>query len=102
MSTTPGPWIVTTSNYAIATIVVKAIRSNLTIAVVGVEGKPETNMYRANAALMSIAPDMLEALIAIQESAPAGTLNPEAIDLMISDVLAKLANEAGLSEEVTP
>lgn len=99
MNTTPGPWIVTTSNYAmlkLVSIVVRSSTTNEIIAVTGDMGSHGTDTHIANAALISIAPDMLEALIAIQEAAQLDILDPELINHLISNVLGKLANEAGV------
>lgn len=97
--TSPGEWIVTTNKYGqIVVVQLNAHPSNIkTIAVFGGADSELSNEHIANAALLAISKDMLEALIAIQES-----LNPanEVVDLiamneMISNIFAKLANEAG-------
>jgi hypothetical protein len=109
-STTPGPWLV---NWHDVTIGGRTIKNAIcvekpptpahynVIAVCGTEDAEEANTAKANAALISIAPEMLECLIAIQETAlmdmenGCNGLHSEPINAMISAVLAKLANEAG-------
>lgn len=103
MSTTPGDWYVTTQNREgkpNAVICVKSTASGRIVAVTGVEGAPDEAESIANAAAISIVKPMMDALIAIQE-----TINPAndetvidliAMNTMISDIFAKLANEAGL------
>ena len=99
--TTPGPYIVgTTKAYNIEFIsVVTSARTSKAVALTGVAGAADESESIANAALFAIAPDMLDALIAISETINADVpLDVESINAMISDVFAKLANEAG--EEV--
>lgn len=103
LSTTPGPWIVTTQNLLQRDKAVICVKAGKTlIATTGMEGGMigmSESTAIANAALIAIAPDMLDALIEIQQA-----INPEydgMVDLVelnqkISDVLAKLANEAGI------
>lgn len=109
--TTPGPWIVTTTDDD--EIIVVQINKHQSIqkriALVGqmdvnfdVEGDKviysAENEALSNAALIAIAPEMLDALIAIQEA-----INPAyeceidltAMNTMISDVFTRLAIEAG-------
>jgi hypothetical protein len=98
---TPGPWIVTTSNLSKlshASISVKAVKSNFIVAVTGAEGSSDEATVIANAALIAIAPEMLDALIAIHEFvSPAyeGEVDLIAMHTLISDIFEKLANEAG-------
>jgi hypothetical protein len=106
-ATTPGEWIVTTQKIKGKSernshICVVVAGTKKVIAITGIEGKPNENEAIANAALISIAPGMLEALILIQHAAlmqiaapNVDVMNPNAINEMISDLLAKLANEAG-------
>jgi hypothetical protein len=103
MNTTPGPWIVSTTNEAILSrpsICVKSVKTNEVIAVTGHEYFGDCAI--ANAALIAIAPEMLDALIAIQETAQMDIATGEngihsrPINELISEVFAKLANEAGV------
>ena len=98
MSTTAGEWIVSTTPKGL--ICVQAIESQKIVAVTGAIGSPVISVPEAtaNAALISVSKNMLDVLIAIQEA----VINPacEDVDLiaingMISEVFAKLANEAG-------
>jgi hypothetical protein len=102
-SPTRGPWIVGTNivkgspDRRIHICVVRAEQPNKIIALTGIEGAPDEAESIANAALIAIAPDMLEALIAIQETLMTSKqpIDLEAMNTMISEVFAKLANEAG-------
>lgn len=98
-ATSPGEWIVTTVG---GQIVVVAWDENSTapqkvIAIFGDEDAPDANEHIANAALLTISKPMLDALIAIQETLMTSKeiLDLESINRMISEILAKLANEAG-------
>jgi hypothetical protein len=108
--TTPGEWIVTTSDEVpmskIKVVSVNEHRSiQKEIAIVGkilIDNStdpltPQEAEAMANAALIAVAPDMLDALITIQGALHSGEgyLDLEAIDEMISTVFSKLANEAG-------
>jgi hypothetical protein len=106
MNVTPGPWIVMTHNLTInnqlfgnAIVIQKSEHTAEKDYFIALCGQDDGNEYAseamANAALISIAPDMLEALIAIQEAARMDMLDEESITKLISDVFAKLANEAG-------
>lgn len=101
--TSPGEWIVST-NYPkgstdkrMQICVVVASKPSKIIALTGYEGAEDEAESIANAALISIAPDMLETLIVIQEELNTSkeVINLEAINKLISDVFSKLANEAG-------
>lgn len=101
MKPTPGPWIVDTSTKVLGSAVVINADTREIVAVCVDMEKVDT---MANAALISIAPEMMEALIAVQEAATMamdgdlqGTLEAAPIAAMISDVFEKLVNEAGLS-----
>lgn len=105
MKATPGPWIVTTSNVSLldhASICVRSLKNNQLVAITGTEGAVNVATVTANAALISIAPEMLDALIAIQEAAlmdmetGANGIHSEPVNELISAVFAKLANEAGV------
>lgn len=101
--TTPGAWIVGSyirnDEHHIAALSAKDV--DKAIALCGLRNAADENESLANAALIACAPDMLDALIAIQETMmtkPAAQFNEAdmtAIAEMISDVFAKLANEAG-------
>jgi hypothetical protein len=80
-------------------IVVNGITTDWLVAVCGMEGTAYEAESIANAALIAIAPEMLEALIAIQEAAMTNQLNAENVEQLISDVFAKLANEAVVCDE---
>jgi len=103
LSTTPGPWIVSTNvikdspDRRMMICVVKGEQPNKIVAFTGVEGATDADESIANAALIAIAPEMLDALIAIQETlmSEKAVIDLEAINQMISDIFAKLANEAG-------
>jgi hypothetical protein len=99
---TRGPWIVTTVpaiiGRQIAVISDSEAASQQVICVIGDEFAPNANEHIANAALIAAAPDMLDALIAIQEQLlDPGTdeVDLNAVNELISDIFAKLANEAG-------
>jgi len=94
MRTTPGPWIVNSHGIIEVHKIDNEHGNRKCIAICDVSDIPNEEAF-ANAALISIAPDMLEALIAIQEAAQMDMLDAESIEKMISDVFAKLANEAG-------
>jgi hypothetical protein len=66
------------------------------VALCGFAGTLDESESIANASLFAISKEMLETLIAIQESARMDILDPESIEKLISDVFAKLANEAGV------
>lgn len=97
--TTPGEWIVTTIDRQI--VVVKLSHhigiADQTIATFGDEDAHNADEHIANAALLSVSKDMLEALIAIQHTLNTSkyVVNLEAINQTISNIFAKLANEAG-------
>lgn len=99
---TPGEWIVTTSakyvpNGEPVYIVVANAETDQIIAIMGAENDALANEHLANAALLAVAKDMLDALVIIQNQ----VLDPEEetdlveINSMISDIFSKLANEAG-------
>jgi hypothetical protein len=100
-ATTKGEWICTTSAEYVpgGEPVYIAVASYPTGQIIAILGSTETeelkNEHMANAALIASAPAMLDALIAIQEAASMNMLDAESINAMISDVFAKLANEAG-------
>lgn len=102
MNTTPGPWIVSTSTIKGSPdrrshiCVMQVANNNKMVAFTGFEGELDEAESIANAALIAIAPEMLDALIAIQEFANSRDgIDDEAVNVMISDIFAKLANEAG-------
>lgn len=90
--TTAGPWIVSITQHILTSpyVCVKSAKDDEIIAICGVGGNSDTGTVIANAALIAIAPEMLEALIAIQE-----TTEDESIAELISGVFERLANEAG-------
>jgi hypothetical protein len=95
-TTTGGEWIVTTTPSGF--IAVAQLPTRKVIAIFGQETDENANEHLANAALFAVSKNMLDALIAIQET----ILDPgaEEIDInvtneMISTILSKLANEAG-------
>lgn len=100
---TRGPWIVSTNvvkgspDRRVHICVVQATNPSKIVALTGIEGEPDENESIANAALIAVAPDMIEALIAIQEELMTSkeVIDLEAMQSMISEVFAKLANEAG-------
>ena len=103
-ATTPGPWIATTNTVKgipdrrMMICVACANKPNKIVALMtGVEGGTDEIESIANAALIAIAPEMLDALIAIQETLNSSkdVIDLEAMNAMISEVFAKLANEAG-------
>ncbi|MDX9690774.1 MAG: hypothetical protein RBT70_10025 [Alphaproteobacteria bacterium] len=106
-STTPGPWIVagttlkTTDNGNASVYVVRADDQHKVVAIVGAKCPDDIGAAigktLANAALIAIAPDMIDCLIAIQQTLMSDkeVVNLEAMNEMISGVFAKLANEAG-------
>lgn len=106
-STTPGPWIVagttlkTFENGNASVYVVRADDQHRVVAIVGAKcpGDLGTAIGKtlANAALIAIAPDMIDCLIAIQQTlmSDKDIIDLEAMNEMISGVFAKLANEAG-------
>jgi hypothetical protein len=105
-STTPGPWIVagttlkTTDNGNASVYVVHADDQYKVIAIVGAKSndlEAAIGKTLANAALIAIAPDMMDCLIAIQQTlmSDKDVIDLEAMNEMISGVFAKLANEAG-------
>lgn len=102
-TTTPGPWIVSTNvikgspDRRMMICVVKANNPSKIVAFTGVEAAEDENESIANAALIAVAPDMLEVLIALQMelNTSKDVIDLEAMNAMISDVFAKLANEAG-------
>jgi len=100
--TTPGEWIVTTSDKYVEGgepryIVVAQAQTNQIIAIMGAENDELANEHIANAALLSVSKDMLDALIVIQNQVldPGEETDLVEINSMISDILSKLANEAG-------
>lgn len=101
-TTTKGEWIVTTSDKYVnggepTYIAVAQAETNQIIAIVGAEDDELANEHLANAALIAVAPQMLDALIAIQETLNSSNevIDLDALNEMISDIFAKLANEAG-------
>ena len=100
MKTSKGPWFVTTMNNtgnSHDVICVKGHKDNV-ISVNGVLGIFGEQEAMANAALIAVAPDMLDALIAIQETCTmAECIQSQPISEMISEIFSKLANEAGVS-----
>lgn len=96
-ATSGGEWIVTTTESGFIALVQS--NTNKTIAVFGREDDPKANEHIANAALCSVARDMLDLLIEIQQT----VINPETdavtdiitINDGISAIFSKLANEAG-------
>lgn len=106
-STTPGPWIVAGTtlkmfeNGNASVYVVRADDQHKVVAIVGAKcpGDLESAIGKtlANAALIAIAPDMMDCLIAIQQTLMSDkeVIDLEAMNKMISGVFAKLANEAG-------
>ena len=107
MNATPGPWIVSedtiknSPDRRVHVCVTQANNQSKIVALTDYYGENDEAESRANAALIAIAPDMLEALIAIQETAIAnlnGTMNADPVAAMISDILEKLINEAGIEQ----
>ncbi len=101
-SPTRGEWFVTTSEQYVPDgepvyIAVAQAETNQIIALLGAETDELANEHIANAALIAVAPQMLDALIAIQESlnSSINVIDLEGMNTMISEVFAKLANEAG-------
>lgn len=106
-TTTPGPWIVagttlkTFENGNASVYVVRADDQHKVVAIVGAKypGNLDAAIGKTlgNAALIAIAPDMLDCLIAIQQTlmSDKDIINLEDMNAMISGVFAKLANEAG-------
>jgi hypothetical protein len=99
---TRGPWIVTTVpaiiGRQIAVISTSEAATQQVICVVGDEFAPNANEHLANAAVIAVSLEMLDALIAIQEQLlDPGTneVDLNAINELISGIFAKLANEAG-------
>jgi hypothetical protein len=104
MKPTPGPWIVGTNvikgspDQSEMICVSQADNIKKIVAITGYAGAHDEAESIANASLIAIAPEMLEALIAIQESAIAninGVLDANPIAALISEIFEKLANEAG-------
>jgi hypothetical protein len=106
ISTTPGPWIVagttlkTTKNGNASVYVVRADDQHKVVAIVGAKSndlEAAIGKTLANAALIAIAPDMIDCLIAIQQTLMSDkeVIDLEAMNEMISGVFAKLVNEAG-------
>ena len=102
--TTSGQFIVSTRTVKdspdrrVHICVVQADSPGKIVAMTGFEGAPDEAESIANAALFAVSKDMLDALIAIQETInPAydGEVDLIAMNAMISDIFAKLANEAG-------
>jgi hypothetical protein len=108
--TTPGEWIVTTSDEVpMSKIKVVSVNEHGSIQKdIAIVGKilidnstdpltAEEAQAMANAALIAIAPDMLDALITIQAelNTSKDIIDLEAINEMISNIFSKLANEAG-------
>ncbi len=100
--TTPGEWIVTTSAKYVpggepVYIVVARAETDQIVAIMGAENDALANEHIANAALLAVAKDMLDALVIIQNKVldPGEESDLVEINAMISDIFAKLANEAG-------
>jgi hypothetical protein len=99
MKTTAGPWYVSTMNYIQNQHDVICVKGpqDVIVSVNGVKGQYFADEAMANAALIAIAPEMLDALIAIQETSRMVDSIPSAsVNTLISDIFAKLANEAGV------
>lgn len=101
-ATTKGEWIVTTSDKYVpggepVYIAVAVAGTDQLVAILGAENDDLAHEHIANAALISTAPQMLDTLIAIQETLLTSkqVIDLESMNAMISDVFAKLANEAG-------
>ncbi|MBI5950180.1 MAG: hypothetical protein HY865_00870 [Chloroflexi bacterium] len=104
MKPTQAPWIVGTNVIKNSPeqreMICVSPASNIKkiVAITGFVGAEDESESIANASLIAISPEMLEALIAIQERAIAninGTLEANSIAAMISEIFEKLANEAG-------
>ena len=100
--TTPGPFIVSTNTIKgspdrrVHICVVQANNPAKIVASTGFEDADDQAESIANAALFAVSDLMLETLIDIQmELNTAKVIDIEKINEMISEVFAKLANEAG-------
>lgn len=95
--TSSGEWIVTTNEKEIAVVQLCSNGTQKTIATFGNEADQNANEHIANAALLSASKEMLDTLIAIQDELTTSKkiINLEALNEMLSEVFAKLANEAG-------
>lgn len=100
--TTRGPFIVSTNTIKgspdrrVHICVVQAKNPNKIVASTGFEGAADEAESIANAALFSVADLMLETLIDVQmELNTAKVIDIEKVNEMISEVFARLANEAG-------
>ncbi len=93
MNTTQGPWMAISNGDEL--LIVSAKTDKIVAIVSGTRAEDQ-----ANAALISVTTDMLDALIAIQESInPANdetVIDLVAMNVMISNIFSRLANEAGL------
>lgn len=97
-SPTPGEWIVTTVDGQI--VVVQLNEKGViqrTLATFGDEDAPNANEHIANAALFAVSKNMLDALVVTQSELMTSKQNIdlEALNHIISECFAKLANEAG-------
>lgn len=100
--TTRGPFIVSTSTLKNSLdrrtyiSVVQANHPGKIVALTGIEGAEDEAESIANAARFAISDLMLETLIDIQiELNTAKVIDIEKVNEMISEVFARLANEAG-------
>jgi hypothetical protein len=99
---TPGEWIVSTTTVKDSPdrcwhiCVMQSEAPHKIVGLFGVAGAPDADESMANASLLASQKEMLEALIAIQEAAEMPVIDRDAIRQLISDVFAKLANEAGV------
>jgi hypothetical protein len=101
-STTRGPFIVSTSvvkgslDRRTHISVVQANHPRRIVALTGIEGEADESESIANAALFAVSDLMLETLIDVQmELNTAKVIDIEKVNEMISEVFARLANEAG-------
>jgi hypothetical protein len=97
--TTRGEWIVSQLNDGrIAVVAIKEDSTQKVIAVTGMVGGDDENEAIANAALMAVAPQMLDVLIEVQNSLAQKLIDIDAIMELIAGpegIYSRLANEAG-------
>jgi hypothetical protein len=105
MKPTPGPWIVVTRQsglFETASVMVVNAKTNDVVAMCN---NPSISFESSmtNAALIAVSNDMLEALIAVQETVMSAmdgditaTVEAAPIAAMIGDIFERLANEAGI------
>lgn len=105
MKPTPGPWIVKVKQASLFEVASVRVVNAVTGKIVAVCDTPAMAVSEAiaNAALISISNDMLDAIVAVQATVInamdgdiQATVEAAPIAAMISDVLEKLVNEAGI------